>query len=78
MWKIQNFSITQILREMNFRDSRSAKTANLTFLKTLHFDTFLHFYRGEFEKNPTLEHLKTAKMAFFETLKWPNMISCKI
>ena len=38
------FHITQILREINFRDSRSAKSAILTHLKALNFDfhEFLH------------------------------------
>ena len=30
--KFQNFSISQILREINFRESRSAKTVILTHL----------------------------------------------
>ena len=32
MWKFQDFSITQILRENNLGDSRSAKSAILTHL----------------------------------------------
>ena len=27
MWKIQDFSVTQILREINFEESRSSKSA---------------------------------------------------
>ena len=30
VWKFHDFSIAQILREINFVDSRSAKYANLT------------------------------------------------
>ena len=37
VWKFQDFSIIQILREINFGDSRSAKSANLTYLQVLHF-----------------------------------------
>ena len=31
-WKVQEFFITQILREINFRECRSCKTANFAFL----------------------------------------------
>ena len=34
VWKIRNISITQILREVNFGESRSAKSAILTHLET--------------------------------------------
>ena len=37
MWKFANFSITQILREINFGDSRSAKAALLTHLEAPDF-----------------------------------------
>ena len=35
MWKIQDFSITQILREINFGEIRSAKTAGFAIFGTL-------------------------------------------
>ena len=43
--KIQDFSVTQILREINFWDSKNAKLAILTHLEPLNFDfyEFLHF-----------------------------------
>ena len=49
MWKFHDFSITQILREINFGDSRSAKSAILTHLKALNFDfrDFLNFLKAE-------------------------------
>ena len=49
MWKFQDFFITQILREINFGDSRSAKSAILTHLEALKFDfyEFLHFQKAE-------------------------------
>ena len=37
-WKFQDFSVTQILREIKFGDSRSAKTAILTHLEAINFD----------------------------------------
>ena len=39
--KFQNFSITQILREINFGDSKSAKSAILTHLEALNFNFWL-------------------------------------
>ena len=49
MWKFYDFSITQILREINFWDSRSAKAAILTHLEGLNFDfyEFLQFLKAE-------------------------------
>ena len=49
MWKYDVFSITQILREINFVDSRIVKSAILTHLQALNFDyqEFLHFLKAE-------------------------------
>ena len=38
VWKFHDFSITQILREINFEECRSAKPAILTHLEALNFD----------------------------------------
>ena len=48
MWKFHNFSITQILREINFWDPRSAKSTILTYLGSLNydFDECLHFLKA--------------------------------
>ena len=45
MWKFHDLSIIQILREINFRDSRVSKSAILTHLESLKFDLheFLDF-----------------------------------
>ena len=52
MWKFQDFSITRILGEINFGDSRSAKSAIFTHLQSLNFDfyDFLHFLRLKFPR----------------------------
>ena len=39
VWKFHDFSINQILREINFWDSRSAKSAILAHFETLDFDS---------------------------------------
>ena len=48
MWKFHDFSITHILREINFGDSNSAKSANkhIFGLRNFDFDAFLHFLKG--------------------------------
>ena len=38
MWKFHDFSITQILCEINFEDSRIEKSAILTHLEALNFN----------------------------------------
>ena len=49
LWKFHDFSVNQILREINFWDSRSAKSAILTHLEALKcdFNEFLHFLNAE-------------------------------
>ena len=48
--EFHNFSGNQILREINFEDCRSAKSAILTHLVALNidFDEFLHFMKAGF------------------------------
>ena len=60
VWKFQKFSITQILREINFRDSRSAKSTILTHLEALNFDfyAFLHFLKAEIYQTNTIQSPK--------------------
>ena len=48
VWKFHDFSITQILREINFWDSRSAKSAISTQLEAVNFD-FHDFFFAFFE-----------------------------
>ena len=49
MWKFHDFSITHILREINFGDSTRAKSAILTHLEVLNFAFYeiLHFLKTE-------------------------------
>ena len=37
MWKFQDFSVTQILREINFGESRTSKMAVFAILGALNF-----------------------------------------
>ena len=49
MWKFHDFSVTQILREINFEVFRSAKSAISTYLEALNYEfhEFLHFLKAE-------------------------------
>ena len=40
VWKFQDFSITQILREIKYGDSKNAKSAILAHLEALNFDFY--------------------------------------
>ena len=54
VWKFHNFSISLILREINFGDSRSAKYAIIPHLGALKIDffyDFLHFLKAEMPKS---------------------------
>jgi len=46
---LQNFSVTQILREIKVGESRESKTAFLRCLEALNFDLceFLHFLKAK-------------------------------
>ena len=69
--KFHDFSITQILREINFRDSKSAKCTISTQLAALNFDFF-------FFKFYTLTIPKISKTAVLELLEPLRLISRKI
>ena len=66
MWKFYNFSITQILREINFRESRSAtKTACFAIFRGSEFCQF-----GEFQPSKSAKiHIPISKFRAFEYAK---------
>ena len=75
-----NFYITQILREINFLGSRSAKSAISTHLRTLNLDfyEFFHFLDVEITKLTKSTAPKMAKMAVYALLECKKLISRKI
>ena len=80
MWKFHEFSITQILREINCRDFKSVKLAILTHLEALNFDFygFLHFLKLKMTKLTEFRAPKMAKKAVLELLDSQKLISRKI
>ena len=69
VWKFHNFSITQILREINFLDSRSAKYAILAHLEALNFDfnEFLHFLKAKIYQKAKMQTPKNGKNGTLRT-----------
>ena len=69
-----------ILREINFWDSRSAKSAILAKLKALNCEVYeiLHFLKAKFAKSIIFKAPKIAKTAVLDLLDSPKLISHKI
>ena len=67
MWKFQDFSATQILREINFLSCSSSKMAIFAVFELLNFE-FGKFQTSEIAKkiiNSKFRASKNAKMAVF-------------
>ena len=81
MWKFQDFPITQILREINFVDSRSAKNAIFAILGGCEFCSFGKFQpskSAKMHKNQNSEPLNVLKTEDLALLYSPKLISRKI
>ena len=71
VWKFQDFSATQILREIILEDSASSKTVIFVVLEALNFD-FGQFHPSKNCKNVSISKFKAfrdVKMAVFERLQ---------
>ena len=79
MWKFNSFSITEILREINFGDPIIAKSAKI-HLDVMNFDfyDFLHFLKAEIYQKTKFTAPKMAKTAVFGLLEFTKLISRKI
>ena len=78
--KLHDFSNTQILREINFGDSRNAEYAILTHLEALNFDfyEFLHFLKAENSKSTKFRAPKKATTVVLKLQNSQKLISRKI
>ena len=67
LWKYHAFSISSILREINFGDFRIAKSAIFAILEALNFDfqIFLHFLKAKNYKIYQNQTLKNGKKGSF-------------
>ena len=71
--EILRFSITQILREINFVDSRSAESAFLTHLEAPNLDFFLSFFalfRAEIYQLKKISDPQSGKYGSFRTTRF--------
>ena len=66
MWKLQNFSVTQILREINFGDSTSAKSATLKNLDALDYE-FWHLLKAKIHQINKIQSPRRAKIALADS-----------
>jgi len=67
VWKLQNFTVNQILREIKLGKARDSKSAFLPKLEVMnfHFYAFLYFLKSEFLPNQqNSESLKWHKWQF--------------
>ena len=63
-WKFQDFSITQILREINFEDSRIAKAVIFAILRAVNHVQMVNFSlqkNAQIHKNKNSEPLNVSK-----------------
>ena len=77
MWKFHNFSVTQILREINLGDSRSSKIAVLAILGALKMIILVNF-KCKKSLRSQFKAYKCIKIADFALLKSQKLISRKI
>ena len=64
VWRFQDFSVTQIIREINFGESRNSKTAIVAILRALNLVILINF-KCKFHRNQNSEPLNV--------LKWQNL-----
>ena len=69
VWKFHDFCINHILREINFEDTWSAKSAILPQSEALNFDwnEFLHFLKSEIYQINIIQSPKNGKNVNFST-----------
>ena len=75
MWKLYDFPITQILREINFGDSRSVKSAILPHLQVVNFDFYQiwHFLKADIYQINKIQSHKIGKNVSFGTPRFSKI-----
>ena len=77
MWKFHDFYITQILREINFGESRSSKTAIFAIQGALNFVDLVNFTFQKVQK--LIKNQNSEQNGSFRTfVESPKLISRKI
>ena len=72
VWKFHNFAINKTLREIDFGDSTSAKSAILSHFEPLNLDfhEFLHFWKAEIHQMNKSRTLQLPKSIVFKTSRF--------
>jgi len=80
MWKLQNFSATQIWREIKVCEFGASIIVILTLFEALDFDfyEFLFIVKAEMNQKSKFRVFKITKMEFLELLVSQKLISRKI
>ena len=80
MWKFYDFSVTQILREINFGEFRGSKSAIFAIFGALNFVYWVNSSLQKVQKfiEIKIQSLSMCENGNFETLDLPNLISRKI
>ena len=80
MWNFHDLSVTQILREINFGESRSYKTADCAIIGALNFVLVVNFCLKKFKYSKIVKFRASqfVKIANFQMLDLPTLISRKI
>ena len=75
MWKFHDFTVTQMLSEINDWESIIAKSAVLTHLEAKHFSSyeFLHFLKIENYQNNKMLSPKNGKNGSFRTSRFSKI-----
>ena len=80
MWKLSNFSVSQILREIKVGESRNSKTAVFAIFKALNLVDFanLSLQKYKMHKISKFRASKCVRMADLTLLESEKVISRKI
>ena len=71
VWKFQNFSVSQILREIKVGQPEASQMVILKYLEALNFmfDKFLHLEKAEIDQKSKLRVFKIAQNSIFRTFR---------
>ena len=72
MWKIQHLSVTQILREINFGEFASSKTAVYPIFRAVNVCSFCNFQAPKSAKIKKIPNLESLNVSDWQMLHFKN------